>query len=172
MISKPLFCKVLIAFVERCNFTQRFSCGHHTRFHCKFASCNLWVRWCEWETAKPLLAFFPVSWHFRDILPSRLPFFCVQPLIIPEGRRNKEEGLTYPFTNRNKLLLPPLARGGWGGNRGLGKTANSVTCWRNASICASVTSGDRTVPRITSCRWLKYCNKLNVLTWVPPRLGG
>ncbi|MEG4483589.1 MULTISPECIES: hypothetical protein [unclassified Microcoleus] len=29
-----------------------------------------------------------------------------------EGRRKKEEGLTYPFTNRNKLLLPPLARAG------------------------------------------------------------
>ena len=146
MISKPLCCKVLIAFVERCNLTQRFSCGHQTRFHCKFASCNLWVRWCEWETAKPLLAFFPVSWHFRDILPSRLPFFACSISLYPkeEGtrRRNKEEGLTYPFTNRNKLLLPPYKGGGWGGNY-IARWVNFVNTWFDRSTKSFIPSASK-----------------------------
>ena len=64
----PLLFKVLMAVVDRRKRTQRLPWGHQTRFACKFTCCNFLVRRWEWDTAKPLLAFFPVSWHLRDMV--------------------------------------------------------------------------------------------------------
>lgn len=64
----PLVSRVLMALVDSFNLTQRFPWGHQTRLLCRLACWSRLVRRWEWEIAKALFAFLPVSSQRRDIL--------------------------------------------------------------------------------------------------------